>query len=107
MTLILYVCLLVLQAGEVISFEVMSSDQSLVCHYMVISNGKVLSVVDTQLVNNATIDVELSPLHAPLTTLLLYAKMSGGELLSDSVTFNVDGILGNQVRPQQISAVNQ
>lgn len=63
---------------------------------MVIANGKVLMSGDRQLQLNQTLDIELSPLHAPLTTVLVYAKINH-ELLSDSVTFNVHGILGNQV----------
>lgn len=66
-------------------------------HFMVLANGKVLQSGNRQLRVDETLDAQLSPLHAPLTTVLVYARMND-ELLADSVTFNVDGILGNQVR---------
>lgn len=67
--------------------------------YQVLSRGMVCEskIVDTQGQHEMTFDIALTPMMSPTAHVMAYYVRRDGEIIPDSIAFNVDGIFSNEV----------
>jgi hypothetical protein len=84
------------KVGEYIIFHVRANYYFELFSYVIISKGIILVTGREEMTSSIkTFAVSLSPEMAPSSTILIYDIARGGEVITDSLTFPVDGISRN------------
>jgi hypothetical protein len=84
------------KVGEYIIFHVRANYYVKLFSYVIISKGMILITGREEMTSSIkTFAVSLSPEMAPTSTILIYDIARGGEVITDSLTFPVDGISRN------------
>ncbi|XP_062608191.1 CD109 antigen-like isoform X3 [Saccostrea cucullata] len=88
-----------LRAGNVANFEVQSTQGLQKLTYQILSRGSIVHTgsVDGNDRTSLTFSVALTDKMAPNARIVTYYVRSDGEIVTDSISFNVDGVFQNQV----------
>ncbi|CAL1547264.1 unnamed protein product [Lymnaea stagnalis] len=88
-----------IQAGNDIIFEVKSTNVLTKLVYQILSRGAIVKVgsinTNNQLVN--TLSVSSDPSMAPTSRIVLYGVGVDGEIITDSISFDIKGLFKNKV----------
>lgn len=83
-----------LQAGQMANFAIMATEVFSSAVYQVMSRG---SVVSTGQITRTSFDILITDKMAPNARLIVYYVRADGEIVTDSISFDVDGAFLNQV----------
>nr|XP_022294895.1 CD109 antigen-like [Crassostrea virginica] len=88
-----------LNAGSVANFEVKSTEGIHLLTYQILSRGSIVHVgsVDGSNSTSFNFSVTLTAKMAPHSKMLAYYVRTDGEIVTDSISFNVAGVFQNQV----------
>ncbi|KAL5008096.1 hypothetical protein ScPMuIL_013677 [Solemya velum] len=84
-------------AGEKAKFEMKSTE--LVCNavYQIMSRGSIIAAKQIRLKKSGKFSIPITHLMAPTAELIAYYVRPDGEVVADTITFDVDGAFQNQV----------
>ncbi|KAL5017642.1 hypothetical protein ScPMuIL_007231 [Solemya velum] len=84
-------------AGEKAKFEMKSTE--LVCNavYQIMSRGSIVAARQIRLKKSGSFSIPITHLMAPTAELIAYYVRPDGEVVADTITFDVDGAFLNQV----------
>lgn len=83
-----------LKAGQSASFDILTTESFSVAFYQVMSRG---SVVSAGQVSGSSLSINVTDKMAPTARIIAYYIRDDGEIVADSIGFDVDGVFLNQV----------
>ncbi|XP_013382628.1 CD109 antigen-like isoform X1 [Lingula anatina] len=88
------------QAGSNAEFEVKSTEQVKEVVYQILARGNIVSTKRVTVDAAKPLQVTITPEMAPKSKMVIYYVRSDGEVVADSLNFNVKGAFKNQVSLQ-------